>query len=153
MTSPLTLFNLRLIRPGDSVVTAAATKPSWIASFSRAQISSVVATLLDYGVLFLSTEIFHSWYVLATAWGALTGAVTNFLMNRHWSFQAAHGAIGPQARRYILVSAGSLILNTAGVFLVTEYLHFHYAVSVFVVSILIGVFFNYPLHRYYVYRL
>ena len=135
------------------MVTAAAYKPSWISSsFSKAQVSSLAATALDYGVLFLFAAVFHFWYVLATALGAFAGAVANFLINRHWSFQAAHGHIGHQARRYISVSAGSLILNTLGVFLVTEYLHVHYAFSVFLVSIAVGVFFNYPLHRYYVYR-
>lgn len=133
-------------------MTASAYRPSWITSFSRAQISSILATLLDYGILFLFTEIFHFWYVIATACGAFVGATANFLLNRHWSFQAAHDRMGHQARKYAIVSSGSLILNTAGVFLVTEYLRVHYAVSVILVSILVGVFFNYPLHRYYVYR-
>jgi putative flippase GtrA len=131
---------------------AAAFKPSFFTSFSRAQLSSLIATTLDYGVLFLCAEVFHCWYVIATALGALAGAIANFLINRHWSFQASHGHFTSQARRYLIVSGSSLILNTGGVFLVTELFQVHYALSVAIVSILVGILFNYPLHRHYVYR-
>ena len=122
-------------------------------SFTRAQASSIFATALDYGTLFLLAEIFHVWYVASTAWGALAGAIANFSLNRHWTFQAADGHLGVQAIRYAFVSIGSLILNTFGVYCVTEYLHLHYAISVVLVSLGVGVLFNYPLHRYYVYRI
>jgi len=125
---------------------------SFITSFSRSQVAAFIATVLDYGTLFLLTEVFQVWYVVATAVGALCGAVANFLINRYWSFQATHDRLGYQALRYALVSTGSLIFNTGGVFLVTEFAQVHYAVSVAVVSVVVGIFFNYPLHRYYVYR-
>ncbi len=125
---------------------------SFLTTFSRSQVASLVATLLDYAILFLFTEVFKIWYVIATASGAIVGAVTNFLINRHWSFQATHGNWERQARRYALASIGSLILNTGGVFLVTEYGRVHYAISVILVSVLVGLIFNYPIYRHYVYR-
>ncbi len=127
-------------------------RPILQSSFSRAQISSFLATAVDYGILFLFVEVFHIWYVAATAWGAFFGAITNFLLNRHWSFRASEGKWIRQAYRYSIVSIGSLILNTLGVFLVTEYARVHYAVSVVLVAGAVGVLFNYPLHRHYVYR-
>ncbi len=130
-----------------------ALRTSSFRSFSRAQIASLVATGVDYCVLFILAEFFHTWYVAATAWGALLGAITNFLMNRHWSFNAGSGRLRLQAIRYAIVSGGSLVLNTGGVFLVTEYMHLHYAVSVVIVALFVGTFFNYPLHRHYVYRI
>ena len=84
--------------------------------------------------------------------GAFAGAVTNFQMNRHWSFRASSGSLGGQAFRYALVSAGSLLLNTLGVILWTELFRFHYVQSKVVTSILVGLLFNYPLHRDFVYR-
>ncbi len=119
---------------------------------SRAQIASLVASTVDYGAIFILTEFFHVWYVIGTAVGALLGAAVNFVINRHWSFQATRGSWRRQAHRYLWVSAGSLVLNTAGVFLVTEKLGLHYAFSVILVSLVVGVLFNYPLHRCYVYR-
>jgi putative flippase GtrA len=126
--------------------------PAFLSSFSRAQVASSVASALDYGTLFFLAEICHVWYVLATATGALTGAIVNFIINRHWSFQASHLHWRKQAQRYALVSTGSLLLNTSGVYLVTEYGRVHYAVSVILVSLAVGFLFNYPLHKNYVYR-
>ena len=122
------------------------------ASFGRAQISSLLASIVDYGVLFLMTEQFHIWYVVATASGAFLGAVTNFLLNRYWTFHATQGHLNWQALRYLIVSAGSLILNTLGVYLFTEFGEIHYAVSVALTSLTVGILYNYPLQKYFVYR-
>jgi putative flippase GtrA len=136
----------------ELVHSATAYRPSFVTSFSRAQASSLASTLMDYGVLFLFTEVFHFWYVFSTASGALVGAITNFLINRHWTFQASGGHFSRQAKRYLIVSGGSLLLNTLGVYGMTETFKIHYAISVVLVSILVGFLFNYPLHRHYVYR-
>jgi len=107
---------------------------------------------VDFGLLFSLTEVAHVWYVASTACGALAGAIANFLLNRHWSFEANEGAVNQQARRYALVSAGSLILNTFGVWGVTVLFKIHYAISVVAVALLVGFFFNFPLQRGYVFR-
>jgi putative flippase GtrA len=125
---------------------------SLMGSFSRSQIASATATLVDFTLLFFLAEVCHVWYVAATALGALAGAVTNFIMNRHWSFLATHHHWSNQAMRYAWVSGGSLILNSLGVYLMTESLHVHYSVSVVVISFLVGWAFNFPLHRHYVFR-
>jgi len=120
-------------------------------SFSRAQVASIAATLVDFGLLVLLVESWGVWYVLATGVGALTGAITNFLMNRHWSFEAGSSGWTGQALRYGLVSGGSLILNVAGVYLVTEAWGSPYAASKLVTALVVGWFFNYPLHRGFVF--
>jgi putative flippase GtrA len=134
------------VRPGE------AKRTSLLGSFSRSQVAAAIATGVDFALLFLLTEAFGVWSVVAVALGALAGAITNFLLNRYWSFRAAHDYWRAQAFRYALSSAGSLVLNTAGVYAVTEGLRIHYAISVGVVSILVGVLFNFPLHRYWVFR-
>jgi putative flippase GtrA len=127
-------------------------RPSFLASFSRSQVSSIAATLIDYGVLFSLTEVFHVWYVISTAAGALAGAIANFLLNRHWSFEATYDSAHQQAGRYALISGISLLLNTGGVWAMTEYFKIHYSISVVSISILVGLFFNFPLQRGYVFR-
>ena len=127
-------------------------KPSFLATFSRSQVSSMISSAVDFGSLFICTEFFHVWYVSATALGAFLGALANFLINRYWSFNAAHGKLTAQAKRYIMVSALSLVLNTGGVYAMTEYVHTHYAISVGIVSFIVGVVVNYPLHRHFVYK-
>ncbi len=125
---------------------------SFLGCFSRSQLASALATLIDYFILFGLTEVVHLWYVSSVAIGAAVGAVVNFLLNRYWSFQASHVQWHGQACRYTAVSAASLVLNAGGVYAMTEVFGCHYAVSVFVVSALVGLFFNFPLHRSYVFR-
>jgi putative flippase GtrA len=127
-------------------------RPGFIASFSKSQVAAFLASVLDYGLVIGLVEVGHVWYVVATACGAFAGALANFLLNRHWSFRAAHRAWEGQAFKYALVSGGSLALNTGGVYLATDGLGLHYAASVIVVSLLIGFAYNYPLQRYFVFH-
>ena len=125
---------------------------AFILTFIKAQGASMAATATDYGLIFVLTEVFQVWYVASTAIGAFAGAVVNFLLNRHWTFQTQSERLQGQAIRYTLVSAGSLALNAGGVYCLTEFFHIHYGIPVVLVSVLVGFFFNYPLHRNYVYR-
>ncbi len=127
--------------------------PSLIRTFGRSQLSSLVATLVDFGALVLLTEFGGVWYVASTAVGAFLGGVTNFLMGRHWSFEEAHhGRIHGQALRYSLVSGGSLVLNSAGVWFFTEVAHLPYPASKGIIAILVSVAWNFPLQRHFVFR-
>ena len=132
--------------------TAELIRPSFLKSFSRSQVAAAAATALDYAVLFGLVELFHVWYVIATALGALTGAIANFIVNRHWSFEAHRGHLHGQAARYAIASGLSLILNTGGVYFLTDFGHLHYGLSVIFVSLAVGFFFNYPMHRYFVFK-
>ena len=125
--------------------------PFW-KSLGRAQVSALAATAVDFGTLFFVTERLHVWYVYSTGVGAALGAVTNFLLNRHWSFEAGHIEWGPQAFRYALVSSGSLGLNMLGVYAFTAGTGLKYGVSKVITAILVGLFFNFPLHRRYVFK-
>ena len=127
-------------------------RPSFWSSFGRSQVASLSATFVDFGTLVFCVEILHVWYVAATAIGAFLGAVTNFMIGRNWSFQARLGGLHHQAGRYALVSFGSLLLNSGGVYLLTEYGRLPYPVSKAVTALLVGFVFNFPLHRNYVFR-
>lgn len=124
----------------------------FLQSFTLSQLAASVATVLDFGLLFTLTEVLHAWYVLATALGAALGALANFWINRQWSFAATHRGWSGQAARYAVVSTASMLLNAGGVWLVTELGHLHYAISVLIVSLAVGVAFNFPLQRHYVFR-
>src|SRR5579859_298849 len=127
-------------------------RPGFLESFSRSQVAAFIASVIDYGLVFGLVELAHVWYVIAVATGAFAGALSNFLLNRHWSFRAAHRGWETQAFRYALVSGGSLALNTGGVYVTTDGLGLHYAASVILVSLLVGFAYNYPLQRYYVFH-
>lgn len=56
--------------------------------FSKAQVSALAATVVDFGTLVFLVELLHAAYPFGVATGAFAGAITNFFLNRHWSFQA-----------------------------------------------------------------
>jgi putative flippase GtrA len=120
-------------------------------SFVRSQWVALSATVVDYGTLLIYVEVFKGWYVLGTALGAFLGAVTSFVLGKFWTFKS-RGALHTQAIRYTQVSLISLILNTGLVYVVTEFGRFDYKISKLIVALMVGVFFNFPLHRYYVFR-
>ncbi|MCM2279927.1 MAG: GtrA family protein [Oligoflexia bacterium] len=127
-------------------------RASFLASFTKSQVSAASGTLADFALLFGLVELFRVWYVAATGLGALAGAITNFLLNRHWSFHATHVRWDRQAFRYALVALGSMLLNSGGAYVLTDVLGLHYSISVVAISLAVGLLFNFPMHRYFVFR-
>jgi putative flippase GtrA len=129
-----------------------AKKRSPIKLFIWAQGAAIVGTGVDFLATIFFTEVFGIRYWISNAMGAALGAISNFLLGRYMVFDAKHQRIQTQAFRYILVSAGSLILNTLGVYFLTETFAFHYVWSKSIVAIFIAVTFNFILQKNYVYK-
>jgi putative flippase GtrA len=127
-------------------------QPPLMVSLRRSQIASLTATVVDFSCVIFLVEVGHVWYVAATATGAFLGAIVNFILGRHWTFTAGHGSIRAQAIRYTAVSAVSLVLNSLGVYVLTDYVGIHYAVSRAITAFVVGILFNFPLHRRFVFR-
>lgn len=122
-------------------------------TFSKASASALAATLADFGSLTIFVEVFHGFYPYGVSIGAFMGALTNFVINRYWAFEAHTKPLPGQIFRYSVVSIGSLLLNTAGVYWITEKFGLYYLASKVGVALFVGVFFNYPLQRHFVYPL
>jgi putative flippase GtrA len=127
-------------------------RPSFLISLTRSQVSSFAATVVDFTTLVFFVEVLGVWYVLATVFGAIAGAITNFMLGRHWSFVATDGRVSAQALKYAAVSGMSLALNTFGVYFITDHLGVKYTLSKVITAFLVGIFFNFPLHRKFVFR-
>ena len=69
--------------------------------------------LVNLSVFALLNQLVSVHYIPAAV-GAFCVAVTNnFLWNRHWTFDAAHGHAGFQAARFFAVSVAGLGINLA----------------------------------------
>jgi putative flippase GtrA len=127
-------------------------KKSFFITFFRYQIAAIIATTADFGIYFLLKYASDSWYLLATFLGALTGAIINFIICRYWAFAATNKAIITQATRYILVSGGSLIMNTSFVYFITEFLNVPSDFSKVIASIIVALSYNFLLQKYFVFK-
>ena len=121
------------------------------AHFLRANISSVTASGLDW-VLVTVLVVLRLHYLAAAAAGALTGAMADFSLKRHWAFRRMKtGAIHEESLRYLGTSAASLVWNLVAAYLIVDGLGMRPVPGVIAASIIVGVFWNYPLHRFYVF--
>lgn len=118
----------------------------------KAQAASAAGTAVDFLVTIACVEVLHSWYLPATVLGNVAGGMANFYLGRHYVFNAPHQRAQAQGVRYFMVWLGSMLLNAAGVYLFTQLLHVNYVHSKVVVSLLVGVGFNYFLQLYFVFK-
>lgn len=119
----------------------------------RHQIGALLASALDLGVMTACVELASLRPSYATAVGAVCGAIANFLFSRHVVFEAQSGSRAAQAVRYVLVSVTSLLLNAFGVWAIAERAGAPYFPARLGVSIAVSLAWNYPMHRWFVFRL
>jgi len=120
--------------------------------FVKAQLSSVFATAFDFIVTHALTGLLGLWYLLSSPIGTILGGLLNFLLGRYWVFQNKKSDKVKQAMRYILIWCGSLLLNTCGIYLLTEKFHLHYLMSKLLISITVSIFFNYYFQKTFVFK-
>jgi putative flippase GtrA len=130
---------------------------SLAALFGKHQIASVVTTAIDFCVMIVLVSVVGTNAELGTACGAGTGAVVNFTLGRHFTFQATdkatNGTAHGQFVRYVLVSAASLGLNTLGVHLFMRAIApGYYVIARVITATLVSFLWNFPMHRYFVFR-
>ena len=128
------------------------TRPTGLVSFFRAQIAAFTATAVDFIIVIFLTELASLWYVISNICGTLCGAITSFLLGRNWAFVAKDKNMLWQAVKYAMVATGSMGLNTLGVYLITEYGSINYIISKLLISAVVGIGFNYTLHRWFVFK-
>jgi putative flippase GtrA len=122
-----------------------------VRKFMRFQLTAVIATSIDFCVTILLKEFYHVYYPLAVCCGAIAGAITAFSINRLWVFASLGGHPLTQGLRYLIVVAGSIILNTAGTWFITEFLKLPYLVSKASIALLVGFTYSYYFSKRFVF--
>jgi putative flippase GtrA len=137
------------IYPG-SIIKPAPKGAHWF-RFFKFQVTSFTASVVDFLLTVLLVEIAGLWYLFANIIGVISGGTTNFILNKSWTFQSRNVLVHKQAVRYFHVWTGSLILNTLGMYLLTSLLNIDYIISKVFVSFSVGLGFNYPMQKKYVF--
>ena len=112
-------------------------------SFFRFQSSSIISTVSDYALTIVLTELTPVTYIVASALGQITGGMVNFSINRNWVFPHGGRRRSVAGLLYAAVWLISLLLNTLGLFLLTEYPGLDYRISKAITALLVGVAWNY----------
>jgi putative flippase GtrA len=117
----------------------------------RHHTTSVMSTVVDYGVMVTCVEALHMGTVRATVVGATCGAMANFIINRSFTYRAKGARVSRQAARFALVSAASLALNAAGEHLFNHVLGIQYLLARIITSVIVSNGWNYPMLRFFVF--
>jgi putative flippase GtrA len=117
----------------------------------RHHTTSLFSTLVDYSVMVGCVEIAHLRPVVGTVIGATCGAITNFLVNRSFTYHARGQGTSGQAARFVAVSAASLALNGAGEYLFHNVLGLQYMLARVITSVIVSNGWNYPMMRFFVF--
>ncbi len=122
-------------------------------TFSKAQFSAQIATIADFSISMVLAELIGIYYVWASFSGALSGGIVNCIMNYRWVFddtqELKKRAI---ALKYAIVWTGSILLNTAGTYVLTELSGQYFIFAKIVVAVSVALLWNYQLQRLFVYR-
>ncbi len=119
--------------------------------FIRAQSASILGSAADYFTTIILKEFFHLPYVVSSFSGNIMGGICQFLLCRSWAFSGNQGQLKIQVFKYVIVYCGNLILSAAGLYLLTHYIGVNYLISKTLVSIILGVSYNYILQKNYVF--
>lgn len=138
--------------PEAGAKSGAAPPAGWRSSWWRSQVAALAATGTDFLLTVGLTEWVHLWYVLANGIGATAGGTTSFLICRHWAFRRSDAGWRRQALRYAGASGLSMVLNTLGVWSLTEGFSIPYVLSKVLAATGIGISVNYLVIRHYVFR-
>lgn len=123
-------------------------------TFLKAQFSAFTGGIVDIMAMIFFTEAIGIHYTLSIALGGIIGALVNFSINRNWTFRAksaGNSSIDTQLLRFCIVVAGSILLKSAGTFLLTESLRMDYRLSRIMTDIVVSLGFNYTLQKNWVF--
>lgn len=131
-----------------------------IHQFAKAQFSSLGASAVDLCVTALLFRLAGLSPFWSTAIGAVSGGLLNCVVNYEWTFRGTDRTMRGVAIRYIVVWIGSILFNAWGVKLAvgllwggaTPPLAGFMAVRI-IVSIIIGIVWNFMLQKKWVYRI
>lgn len=121
-------------------------------TFTKAQLISLLASAVDFGVFTLLVKLAGAPAVAAGATGTICGGVTHFMISRTWVFSAQEKKWMGQLNRYVLVWIGNLVLNTSGLWLLTHYTTLDPLIAKIITAVCVAVFYNYTLQKRFVFK-
>lgn len=127
-------------------------------TFTKAELSASVASIVDFGMAFLLSDVINLYYGLANAIGVAAGGITNCCINYRYVFGDTHRKKRSVAWRYIIIWSISWTLNSGGTIALTEFINnhahltVHYMIPKCIVAFLVAILVNYPGQRRFVFR-
>lgn len=127
-------------------------------TFAKAELTATIASVADFGLALVLSDVMGVYYGLANAVGVTAGGVVNCVLNYRYVFGDTNRRKRSVAWRYLVVWAVSWFLNSGGTIALTEvinsyeHINVHYMIPKCIVSFLVAVLVNYPAQRKFVFK-
>jgi putative flippase GtrA len=118
----------------------------------RAGVSSIAATIVDGLVYQGLLSLWPGRYGAAAAVAAVAGAITNFVLNRRWTFADTEGSALGQATRYMVVSLSTFLCLRGLLWLLIEPMRVDMRMAWLPAKIVAFLLVSYPLQRWWVFK-
>lgn len=119
--------------------------------FYKANIASLSASLCDYLLTIALVKLKFD-PLFSSILGNVFGGLINFLICRHWVFEARNNSVADQSKKYLLVWTGSLLINALGLYLLINVLKVPYIIAKIIASLAVSFAYNYPIQKRYVFK-
>lgn len=137
-----------------------------ILTFTKAMLTSQVASVVDICVTFVLANVFGLYYVYSTMIGSISGGAFNCYVNYQWTFDSPDCPKISIIIKYAIVWIGNIVLNTYGTYVLTEWItDFSFvdrlasfvSTNIFmipkiIVAVIVALFWNYTMQRNFVYK-
>lgn len=97
------------------------------------------AALVNITVLFIATNFFHVWYLLASILSFSVALAYNFYLQKLWTFGLRKSALTHGLAAFAGVNVVNLLLNTAGMYLFVDVVGLWYISAQLLTSAIIGI--------------
>ena len=113
------------------------TKNKTVTQAAKYLVVGGTCTIVDMGLLYVLTEYAGIYYVLAAALSFTTGVTLNYFMCTGWIFEESKiKNKGVEILLYFVISIIGLLINVAGIWLLTNFLALHFMLSKFLATVL-----------------
>ncbi len=128
-------------------------KVALVPSFFRYNATALTATTVDKTIAMGLHYYFGVDELIATPVGMSFGAVIAYFLGRNWAFVSKDRKISSQGLRFLFITIGNMTLNWLLVWFLRDYVGMedYYLMSP-IAGVIVGLFFSFPMQRYFVYK-
>lgn len=122
-----------------------------VIAFIKFGITGVSGLTLDFALTWLFKDELHFNKFVANAIGFSVAVISNYLINRNWTFKDKKSKAGPQFSAFVTVSLIGLLLNSVIIFLLDNRMNVNFYISK-AVAIFIVFFWNFSVNYFFVFK-
>lgn len=125
--------------------------PDKLMALIRFGITGLSGLLIDFALTwFFKDELGFNKFV-ANGIGFSVAVLSNFLINRNWTFKGSQAKAAPQFTAFFLVSVIGLALNSGIIYLLNDLLHLNFYLSK-AAAIFVVFFWNFSANYFFVFK-